>query len=64
MTEKRRKAAAERFRKLLDDKKLHKRAIAEGLKLRSMALAVVFDEFGAKRASVYSWCKKWGVSTR
>lgn len=64
MTERRRQKAANQFRELLDDEQLHARAIAEGKKLRSLAIWIVCGEYDIDRATLYRYCKRFKVSTR
>ena len=63
MSEKRRLEAAEKFRALLDDKEHHRRSIADGRKPRALALAAVCAEFGIDRATLYRYCKRFGIPT-
>lgn len=53
MTDKLRKAAAERFRELLDQRMLRKQAVI-----------LVRQEFTISRTSLYEYCARFGVSTR
>lgn len=60
MTEARRRAAALRFRDLLDRGVLRKKAL---LQVKDEVKALD-PELPCSRRSVYEWCKKFGVSTR
>lgn len=59
-----RKAAAVRLRELLDDPELHARALREHKKLRSLAFGIVCAEYKIDRATLYRYCKRFGISTK